>query len=66
MRVSSCIYLDWELEGLKKTSGRDFLSKNLLGSGYRKQKIFFGLIVKGNQNVFTYCMVLKGLCFKGK
>ena len=34
-------YVDWELEGQKKLYGRDFLNKNLLGSGYRKQTTFF-------------------------
>ena len=41
MCVSCMFKVDWELEGQKKLKGRDFLSKNLLGSGYRKQTILF-------------------------
>ena len=39
-------YVDRELEGQKCFLGRDFLSKNLLGKGYRKQTASLGLIGK--------------------
>ena len=43
MCVSCMFHVDWEL-GRKKFKVGIFLSKNMLGSGYRKQKTFLGLI----------------------